>query len=300
MRVVTVIVVGAGIAGIACARELADVGIAVRVLERTDRIGGRMWSPNLNGRPVDLGAAYFTVQDDGFGAAVHRWRVGGLARPWTDTLAVFENGERTATVGPVRWAAPGGLGSLVVDLADGLDVELNRTVRTLGPGPSVDGEAADAVVLAMPDPQAAALIDAPQVRDRGWKAVLAVAMRWPERLWARLPAAFVNGHPLLTSIADDGDRRGDGAAVLVAHAATGTPEEAVAAVRDLLDLPAPDAVHAHHWPHAAPVDVRDEPFHLGTDGVAFAGDGWGSSRVETAWRSGHLLGRALAERLGAG
>jgi predicted NAD/FAD-dependent oxidoreductase len=294
-----VIIVGAGIAGIACARELADAGVAVRVLERTDRIGGRMHSPRLDGRPVDVGAAYFTVRDVGFSGVALGWRVRRLARPWTDTLAVFENGGRGASAGPMRWAAPGGLGSLVVDLATGLDVELDREVRSIGPGPRVDGEPADAVVLAMPDPQAAALVDAPQVRDRAWNPVLAVAMRWPERTW-EFPAAFVNGHPLLTGIADDGERRGDLAPVLVAHARGGTPDEVVAAVRELLDLPAPDRVHVHAWPHAAPVEARDEPFLITEDGIAFAGDGWGSSRVETAWRSGHLLGRALAAGLAPG
>jgi len=296
---VAVVVIGAGIAGIACARELADAGVAVRVLERTDRVGGRMHSPRLDGRPVDLGAAYFTVRDVAFSGVVLGWRVRRLARPWTDTLAVFENGSRAASAGPMRWAAPDGLGSLVVDLATGLDVELNREVRSVGPGPRVDGEPADAVVLAMPDPQAAALVDAAQVQDRAWNPVLAVAMRWPERMWD-FPAAFVNGHPLLTGLADDGDRRDDRAPVLVAHARGGSPQDVVAAVRELLNLPVPDRVHVHEWSHAAPVDAREEPFLITDDGIAFAGDGWGSSRVETAWRSGHMLGRALAAAHGPG
>ena len=159
-------------------------------------------------------------------------------------------------------------------------MQLGHPVRAIGPGPTVDGEPADHVVVAMPDPQAAELVDAPQVRDRAWRSVLAVAMRWPERIWTPFPAAFVNGHPLLTSIADDGDRRGDGAPVLVAHASGGTPDDAVAAVRDLLDLPAPETLHARYWPHAAPVEDRDEPFHLGADGISFAGDGWGAA----GWR----------------
>ena len=71
----------------------------------------------LDGRPVDLGAAYFTVRDAGFAAVVEGWRARGPARPWTDTLAVLEGGARGAAPGPMRWAAPGGLGSLVADLA---------------------------------------------------------------------------------------------------------------------------------------------------------------------------------------
>jgi phytoene dehydrogenase-like protein len=41
---VAVVVVGAGIAGIACARELAAAGVEVRVLERARVVGGRMAS----------------------------------------------------------------------------------------------------------------------------------------------------------------------------------------------------------------------------------------------------------------
>jgi len=297
---VHVVVIGAGIAGIACARALADAGVSVQVRERADRVGGRMSAPELDGRPVDLGAAYFTVRDEGFAAVADRWRRRGLARPWTDTLDVFEGGTRIAAPGPMRWAAPGGLASLVADLAEGLDVRLGRAVRSVGPGPVVDGERADAVVLAMPDPQALALADLPALRDRRWRPVLAVAMRFARREWSPFPAAFVNRHPLLTSIADDGDRRGDGAPVLVAHATGGAPDAVVAAVRELLGVPEPVAVHAHHWPHAAPVGERAEPFLLTGDGVGVAGDGWGSSRIETAWRSGSLLGKTLAERLSRG
>ena len=110
---VAVVVVGAGIAGIACARELAAAGVEVRVLERARVVGGRMASRRLHGRPVDLGAAYFTVSDPEFARVVEGWRAAGLARPWTDSLAVFENGTRGAAPGPMRWAAPDGLRSLV-------------------------------------------------------------------------------------------------------------------------------------------------------------------------------------------
>ena len=291
-----VVVVGAGIAGVACALELQRAGVAVRVLERADAVGGRMASPLLDGRAVDLGAAYLTVRDDGFAAVVDGWRARGLARPWTDTLTVIDGNGRGTAPGPMRWAAPAGLGSLVADLATGLDVELGRQVRRVGPGPTVDGEPADAVVVAMPDPQAAAIVDAAEVADRGWRPVLAVAMRFAEREWAPFAAAFVNGHPLLTGIADDGERRGDGAPVLVAHT-SGPAEvaEVVAAVRAVLAIRAePVATHARFWPHASPAADRDRPFHLGPDGIAFAGDSWGSSRIETAWRSGALVGRALA------
>jgi predicted NAD/FAD-dependent oxidoreductase len=93
--------------------------------------------------------------------------------------------------------------------------------------------------------------------------------------------------------------------VLVAHTTAevarehdADPDAAVGqvldALRDLLGVRTPpDWSYAHRWRFSAPEDSRAEPFHLGEDGIALAGDGWGRSRVETAWRSGTLLGRAV-------
>ncbi|GEL17873.1 NAD(P)/FAD-dependent oxidoreductase [Pseudonocardia asaccharolytica] len=309
----SVVVVGAGIAGVACALELRAAGVAVRVLDRAPVVGGRMASRELHGRVVDYGAAYFTVRDREFADVVAHWQARGLARPWTAELAVLDAGGRGHSPGPMRWAAPGGLRSLVADLAAGLDLQLGHEVRRVGPGPVVDGEPADAVVLAMPDPQAVRLLDpaspaAACVTGRAWHPVLAVAAGFPEREWADLPAAFVNDHPVLSLVADDGDRRGDGAPVLVAHSTAALarrydsdPDAAVAAVvgavRDLLGLASYTVwTDIHWWPCAAPEIGRDEPFLFGDDGIGLAGDGWGSPRIETAWRSGTLLGRELARR----
>ena len=309
----TVVVVGAGLAGVACAVELTASGVPVRVLERAHTVGGRMASRRIDGRPVDLGAAYFTVRDPEFAQVVARWRTAGLARPWTSELAVLGNGQRNRAPGPVRWAAPGGLRSLVAALADGLPVELERTVTWVGRGPTIDGEPVDAVVLAMPDPQARRLLDADApaaalLIGREWRPVITVAAGWQRREWPALTAAFVNDYPLVSLVADDGDRRGDGAPVLVAHTTNDAarrydacPEDAVApvldALRSLLSVrSAPVWTHVHRWRYAAPAGSRDDLFHLGADGIGLAGDGWGSSRVETAWRSGTCLGRALAKR----
>ena len=322
-----VLVIGAGLTGVACARALETAGVGVRVLERSGRPGGRLASPPVHDRPVDLGAAYVTGSGDDapgaedFADLVAAWSARGLATPWTDTLrARAEDGSWSSKSGPQRWSAPAGLRSLVADLAQGLRVESGRTVGAVTPGPAVDGEPARAVVLAMPDPQAARLLAAPLraaevVAGRAWNPLIAVALGYARRCWDPLPAAFVNGHPDVKLVADDGSRRGDDAPVLVAHT-TGDlarrhlddPEAVVgpvvAAVAELLELPdAPVWTHVHRWsfaspstPHDAPADA---PLHLDDESIGIAGDGWGSPKVETAWRSGTLLGRALAARLGA-
>ncbi|WP_460607318.1 NAD(P)/FAD-dependent oxidoreductase [Jatrophihabitans fulvus] len=312
MTAARVTVVGAGIAGAACAAALREHGLAVDVVERGRAPGGRMASPSVQGRRVDLGAAYLTVKDDGFRNVVDGWSRRGLVREWTDTFAVVGPDGRTSKTGPVRYAAPGGLRSLVRDLlpTGGTEVGSGREVDSLGE------LGADAVVLAMPDPQAARL--APDAADWvEYEPVIAVAAAWGERHWGALDAAFVNDDPDLTLVADDGSRRGDGAPVLVAHTTADRarqhlddPAAAVvpvlAALQRLLGTAEPPRwTHTHRWGLAKPVGTHgDDPFGLVEhDGrlLGLATDSWcpeGSPRVESAWLSGMRLGHAVADRLG--
>jgi monoamine oxidase len=58
-----VAVVGAGVAGLAAARELIAAGLEVVVLEARDRIGGRTRTETFGGVPLDLGAQWFHQGD---------------------------------------------------------------------------------------------------------------------------------------------------------------------------------------------------------------------------------------------
>lgn len=57
-REAEVIVIGAGVSGLAAARTLADDGYSVILLEGRDRIGGRVWTDQSLGLPLDLGASW--------------------------------------------------------------------------------------------------------------------------------------------------------------------------------------------------------------------------------------------------
>ena len=269
-----------------------------------------MASPTLHGRAVDTGAAYFTAKDPEFVAIVDDWSARGLIRDWTDTFDVFSRDGHSRATGPLRYAAPGGLRTLVADLVPA-DLESGKAVDGL------DELDHDAVVLAMPDPQAARLApDAAEWVD--YEPVIAVVAAWPQRGWPISHAAFVNDDPDVTMIADDGSRRGDDAAVLVTHttatraqAHLDRPEDAVtpvlSALRRILAVTAePLWTYAHRWTFAKPAGTHgDQPFSLGThDGrqLGICGDSWcpsGAPRVESAWLSGHHLGTALAEHLGS-
>ena len=54
-------VIGAGLAGLVAAGQLQARGCAVTLLEARGRIGGRVWSPDVQGQSVDLGAQWIVA-----------------------------------------------------------------------------------------------------------------------------------------------------------------------------------------------------------------------------------------------
>lgn len=315
-----VAVIGGGISGIACATALAEAGFTVDVLDRGHRLGGRLATQTLrdtgtayDGRVVDVGASYFTVDDAGFGQVVGDWIDRGLVRPWTDTFHVADGTELLGTkTGPVRYAAPRGLRSLVEDMATQLPSDLVEiqhpidvtAVEAREGGVHVAGRDYRAVALCGPDPQMDALV--PVHHAPLWEPVMALVAVYPERTWD-FDGAFVNDDPVVSFIADDGSRRGDQAPVLVAHStpvlAAGHLDEPVTAAPAMLAVlrnlsgAVPAWFTVKRWTYARPAHARPEPFAF--DGVVGrAGDGWaGVPRTQSAWVSGDSLGRAMGEAL---
>jgi monoamine oxidase len=68
-----VVVVGAGLAGLAAARRLADAGAEVMVLEARDRVGGRTLTlPAADGTPIDHGGQWIGPTQDRIAALAER------------------------------------------------------------------------------------------------------------------------------------------------------------------------------------------------------------------------------------
>jgi renalase len=115
-------IIGAGMAGIACARTLLQAGHRVQVFEAQGAAGGRMATHQTPFGSFDAGAQYFTVRDERFALALQT--VPGLCRPWSaNTVRVLDAQGRVAAASlppaephllPVpgmdtlvqRWAAP--------------------------------------------------------------------------------------------------------------------------------------------------------------------------------------------------
>ncbi|MDB5932065.1 MAG: dependent oxidoreductase [Polaromonas sp.] len=172
-------VVGAGIAGIACARTLVQAGHRVTVFEKSKGAGGRMSTRETEFGGFDHGVQYFTVRDPRFEQALAT--ASGLVRPWSaSTVRVLDDrGHVVAASLPAneshwvakpgmnalvrQWAEPlAGAGCLVLDTRvvfieeDKLEPE-RWQLQTDGPGAGVHS-GFDAVVLAIPAPQAHELL----------------------------------------------------------------------------------------------------------------------------------------------
>ena len=174
-----VAVVGAGIAGITCARTLAQAGLRVSVFEKSDGAGGRMATRETEFGGFDHGAQYFTVRDERFEHALATGA--GLVRPWSaNAIQILDgSGKMVAASLPPReahWVAKPGMNALVRQwaepLADAGRLMLNTRVafiepdklepqrwqlQTDGPGAGVHS-GFDAVLLAVPAPQAHSLL----------------------------------------------------------------------------------------------------------------------------------------------
>jgi hypothetical protein len=330
---VKVIVVGGGLAGVACGRALSQAGVEVEILDRGQALGGRMATRETAGHVVDIGASYITAEGRDFGRVIEDWVARGLAMWWTDTFHVSDGTDVVGTSsGPLRLAGRRGLRALVEDLAGGLPARHPVTVQRVES--TADGRrqtvitttgerlAADAVVLAMPQPQAARIVTGATAQalglDRGptWEPVICVAGRWARRWWPSMDGVFVNDDrsaATVSWIADDGRRRGDGDPVLVVHSTSLIAERCMhdpqAAVSPVLSaaaealgvrgpVPEPLWTHAQRWRLARPRPAE----HVGPapltpilrSGIGVCGDGWTDRpRAEAAWSSGTELAAAL-------
>ncbi|MBT9511460.1 MAG: FAD-dependent oxidoreductase [Acidovorax sp.] len=174
-------IIGAGMAGIACARTLVQAGHRVTVFEKSSQAGGRTATIDTPFGNFDAGAQYFTVRDPRFARAIDT--VPGICKRWSaNSVQVLDAAGRVAAAGlphrEAHWVASPGMQSLVSTWAEPLrqagqlitDTRVTRIepdalntpgwqLRTEGPGGSQHVYAGfDAVLLAQPAVPAQALL----------------------------------------------------------------------------------------------------------------------------------------------
>ena len=179
-------VIGAGIAGIACARTLTQAGHNVTVFEKSRAAGGRMSTRNTEFGGFDHGAQYFTVRDARFEKAL-AINPQGVRRWSANTVRILdEAGRVVASSLPPKeshWVASPGMSALVKDWAKPLvakgqvhfETQVTRIqtdllspkrwqLQTEGPGAMTSVHSGfDAVLMAVPSVQAHALLLSSQI-----------------------------------------------------------------------------------------------------------------------------------------
>lgn len=158
-----VIVVGAGIAGLSCARALVDRGRGLRVVvvDKGRGLGGRCATRRIDGQAIDHGLAFIHGRDPALIDALEA-TPGALAWP----AAIAGEGRpcqpRAFAAGERRFAFADGLTAFAKRLAAGVEVHRGARIVDLAPARlrAADGRAfaAPTIVLTPPLPQTRALL----------------------------------------------------------------------------------------------------------------------------------------------
>jgi renalase len=183
-----VLIVGAGVSGLSCAKVLVAAGKKVCLLERSRGVGGRCATRRVEGQSVDHGLVFFHGRDPDFlealrdvpGHWLERWPTAVLGAGTPCQPNAFVHGAR-------RMAHADGMSAFPKHLAAGLDVALETEVKGIElvddgirvlatrcsePAAFVGRN----IVLALAGPQALSLLECPILSASGATARALLAM----------------------------------------------------------------------------------------------------------------------------
>lgn len=305
-------IIGAGIAGLACADALGGPAGDVRMFDKARGPGGRMSTRRVEIDGVmtgfDHGAQYFTARDPAFVARVGAWAEAGIVARWP-------------VAGDDAWVGTPAMNAPVRALAATQQVAWSTQVTALAQDGNgwrltcADGTqtgAFDRIVVALPAEQAAALL-ADVASDLAERAEAVPS----EPCWTVM-AAFAAPLPLPDVLRDRGDigwaarnSAKPGRGPIETWVIQGSPawsrawiEAEGAAVADhlraalagLAGTPLPLALHvaAHRWRYARSGNAGAGAVWDSARRIGLCGDWLAGPRVEAAWRSGTQLAALMA------
>jgi len=308
-----IVVIGAGISGLACAGQLVAAGHAVRLFDKGRGPGGRM-STRRVALPdatlaFDHGAQYFTAREPDFCAEVAAWAGQGIVARWPEA-------------GADAWVGTPAMNAPVAALASAQSVAFSSHVMSLARDPAgwhvtMQGGQRhgpfDAAIVALPAEQAAAFLGAHDLA----MASLAMAVR-SQPCWTML-AGFAGRLPIAADVirrsgvlawaARNGTKPGRAPGETWVVQAEGTwsaahleqPAEdvartmlgALAALAGEALLPELRHLSAHRWRYAMVRGSDRGALWNGTLRLGACGDWLLGPRVELAWLSGRRLAQVI-------
>ena len=310
----TIAIIGAGMAGLTCARRLTEAGLEVTVFDKARGPGGRLSTRRSDVGTFDHGAQFFRARDPRFVAEVEAWQaVGALAR-WTGTF-------KGLAVDEPLWVGTPRMSALTRHLAGTLnDLRISTRIQTaehtLG-GWTLKNDAGETLgtwsqlVVATPAPQAVPLLaGSPALAKAADGAVMApcwaLMLAFDAPLNAGFEVAVLNDGPL-SWIARDSSKPGrpDGER-WIAHASPAwsqahleeAPDAIVHRLRtafaEQIAHPAPTLEMAHRWRYARATGALGQACLWDkAQRIGACGDWCLGPRVEGAWKSGRAMADAI-------
>ena len=319
-------VIGAGISGLSCATSLQQAGFNITVFDKSRGPSGRMSTRLGDGWQCDHGAQYFTARDSEFYTEVMRWQKVGVAELWDARLHVtdgitFTDKNKLKDAQVARFVGVPHNTSPAKFLSESLVLKTNTTIQELEQSSNTwriksaeHGwleQRFDAVILALPAPQAVPLLAltspplaniASAVKMRGCWALM---LRFSAPLDLPFDGLFVNKAPLSWVARNSSKPKREGEETWLLHASAEWSEahiedepESVAAtmIVAFLELGGilPQAWSAHRWRYAEAIEylecgsVWDENAKIG-----LCGDWLNGGKVQGAWLSGRKLAQQV-------
>lgn len=320
-----VAIIGAGIAGLTCAKKLVDNGINVTLFEKSRGVGGRMSTRRTPDQErFDHGAQYFTARDERFKAVVDTWLRADVVAPWNGRFVKLSDGEISVEDrNTTRYVGVPGMSSVCRHMATGLQIYLNTKVLPperrgtrwhLRCQDQIDRGEFDCVISSAPASQTAGLLCAASELQHEADSVImhgcwAAMLSFDRPLKLGFEGAFIEKSPLAWIACNSSKpRRDHGSETWVLHGAPDWSEEHMGdSPEHTLDKLTtaffkatgqehvrPNFSTCHRWRYAIPASPLDTPYlfepalRLGA-----CGDWCGGPRVEGAF----LSGMAMADRI---
>jgi renalase len=319
-------VIGAGIAGLACARELARSDARVTVFESSRSLGGRLGTYRRGSYAFDHGAQYVTARSRSFANYLGIAERAGAAARWKPDLL---EDDRSWSEPIEEWyVGVPGMSAFIRPLARSVDLQAGITVHELlqsQRGWELQTDAGridhifDAIAVAVPAPQALKLLGAHGRTFRHlteveiapcWTAMMAFDCTIDAGANAR---RWTHGALSWASCDSNKPHRQAGMQTWVVHASSEWSREHLQAdARDAAEalfgefaaaietsLPDPVYLHAHRWRHARVERPLGLPCLVDEEMAAGAcGDWCIAPRVEAAYESGRTLAYSLLSIVG--
>jgi renalase len=309
-------VVGAGIAGLTCARALTAHGFEVTLFDKSCGVGGRTATRRVEPElAFDHGAQYFTARNPQFVQFVEASKAQGCVAEWGGRIVKLESGVAIDTGPQPRFVGVPGMSAVATHLANDLaicrEVHIEGIVRTSDTWELTDATGKrfgpfEFLVVSLPAPQAALLLGshpfAAEAAGVAMSPCWALLVAFQDRLEVPWDGAFVSESPL-SWVARNSSKPGrpSGAECWVLHA---SPEwsaasleaspEAVAsqllgAFETAVGRSHPNVAYraAHRWRYSLGADPAERTVLFDADaGLAVCGDWLSGGRIEGAFLSG--------------